>query len=281
MTRAMAFLAARSLPGGRPVPGEEGAPVLRPRLPTRYDPAAPEADPATPTPVVAERAPPPPPLPRPAGPPPVPHPGAGRAGDPVLPRGDRPPAGPEPRSPATAAAEPGTPVQVPAPPPRRASSEPPPRQPRPAPGPEMPEKRDPVVAPVRITQPVPPPPRVAAPPQQEAVTTVRPPGLEAAVSAFPAAPASGRGAAASLPADRPEGPRGAAMPVAATARPVRAPLPPPNRGRVEATAEPRVQVTINRVEIRAAAPAPTPARRVARSAPVMSLDDYLLQRGRT
>jgi hypothetical protein len=54
---------------------------------------------------------------------------------------------------------------------------------------------------------------------------------------------------------------------------------PVHPARVEAAPEPNIQISIGRVEVRAAAPAPVQSRAAKRS-PVMALDDYLDRRNR-
>jgi hypothetical protein len=65
-----------------------------------------------------------------------------------------------------------------------------------------------------------------------------------------------------------------------TAPPPRDPMQAREQSATIAAAPPRVQVTIGRLEIRAATAQPAPPRRQAKPTPAMSLDDYLTDRGK-
>ncbi len=63
-------------------------------------------------------------------------------------------------------------------------------------------------------------------------------------------------------------------------QPLRASMPAREPSAAIAAAPPRVQVTIGRLEIRAATAQPEPPRHQAKPPPAMSLDDYLTDRGK-
>jgi hypothetical protein len=295
MTDVMAYFAARSLRGGHRAPAEDGAatPVLRPRLPSRYEAMAP--------------------------------PEAGAAGDVAgedafldvepRPRHGAPVAESAPTAEPAKFAAPAPPAaalmpRAAATPPHRIAAAPapplqPPRVDR-EPGPDdlalsLPHPgvaaANAIAAPPPSLRPVPsadPPPARAAP-RSDAVTGRQPP---------PPAPSETGDAPDRRPNRTPTGgiapaPSPPLAPVlAAVGAPPRegrlarvaiasqhlgnTPQPPPARPRDtvigRSPAAPRIEVTIGRIEIRAAS-SPAPPRTAPRPPP-MSLDDYLAKRAR-
>jgi hypothetical protein len=291
MTNVLAYLAARSLPGVQRVPADDGTPMplLHPRLPSRYETGG--TDLSIPTQDLehedtpAEAAPPmrrEPPRPEQA------PQAEGSKAPPKQPAAEvRPPADasdePVPRRPAPAAqAEPGAvrhADQAASPAPSRAAElkrgDPAPATPRVprAMAPARPEQES--ERPRDRQEPRRPAPRetTADRRRMQASDVATPPAQDAARPApapvpIPAAPAQAAGTLrlSSVIPRQADTPRGAT-----SAR---------DAAEVLAAAPPRVQVTIGRLEIRAASIEPPPTRRPAPRAPSMSLDDYLADRSK-
>jgi nicotinate-nucleotide--dimethylbenzimidazole phosphoribosyltransferase len=284
MTNVMAYFAARSLRGSHNPPAEDGTavPALRPRLPSRYEGA--EASTASDIaredafvewgrePLPAASVPEPPALPQP-----------GASGTP-------PPPQAVPRDGETSRREapPPEPAHLPVPPDReRGSDHVAAAPPEPAAAAEITEAVSPVApqrpAPMAVPPRLPEDPRHGALARQERPPTI---AVEADHARRPApehVPAERVASRQPLPqASAPVAAplrAGLAFPVVpAMPRPADTPQTPPRqRERVAEKAPARVQVTIGRIEIRAASAPAQP--RIPPRPPSMSLDDYLAKRG--
>jgi hypothetical protein len=291
MTNVMAWLAARSLRGTQTAPADDGAPMpaVRPRLPNRYERDAAQApaqdleredDYTEAVPV---------PVPRRDALPSVPE----RRVDP-----EQPPARPRAMlSPPVEASDQhallhqqpkaqSEPVAKNRPDLTTAPAQPPPAavHPKNQPAslqPIVPQATVPTAPPVLDSTPQDgrdrPPPRPAPRDQFEgsarmqertAIDPVAPPLSVRPIlaPAVPPAPVSG------VVRVSPATPRQAA--------PLRDPKPTRDQSATLAAAPPRVQVTIGRLEIRAATAQPAPSRQPAEPTPAKSLDDYLADRGK-
>jgi hypothetical protein len=291
MTNVMAYFAARSLRRGGNPSAEDGTavPALRPRLPSRYEGAeAQEASAANDfaredafvewgrEPHPAASVPEPPALPQPgvSG---TPAPPQGVPRDSEISRREAPPQAPA-QSPARSDRERSSDHVAAAPPKPTASAEvtaavSPVAQPRPAP--------------IAVPLPLPKDPRHVALASQERRPTISLEANHARRLAPEHAPTERVASRQPQPLPQASAPvaaplrAGLAFPVVpATSRPADTPQAPPRqRERVaeKGPASPRVQVTIGRIEIRAAS-APAQPRTQPRP-PSMSLDDYLAKRG--
>jgi hypothetical protein len=293
MTNVMAYLAARSLPGVQSVPADDGTPMplVRPRVPSRYETEG--ADLSIPTQDLEHKALPAEPAPamrrqatRPIGEPqaeskaPPKQPGAAvrRSADASV--------EPAPRRRVSAAqAEPGAvrrADQAAPPAPSRAaelkSGDPTPTTPsvpraatpaRPRPpeyeSGEAPDRQGPRrLAPRETTED-----RLRTQASGDATTTQEAARPAPAPAPIPAAPPAQAAGALRLPS---------VVPRQADTR--RGPAHARDAAEALAPAPPRVQVTIGRLEIRAASIEPPPTRRSEPPAPSMSLDDYLANRAK-
>jgi hypothetical protein len=254
-------------------PGESPAVLLQPRPLARFEPTAPagwdaltfsaESSPAEPPPPAPGA--PPPPLAPPDYRSPIPMTPAGHAPDPGLATG----LSPKPQPPPPAARDqqqpqtPGGPLAKPAPAPLAA----PPLTPQPPLAPPAGDGARPSRPPIE--------------PNPAEISTTTPPGVQPALTILPESERlASSPAPTSDPADRLPAHLEPALPPPRTGRlqpalpaPPEAPAPPP-----AAPPDPVINVTIGRVEIRAAAPAPAPERRPRPEPPVLSLDDYLRRR---
>jgi hypothetical protein len=291
MTHVMAYFAARSLRGGGNPPAEDGTavPALRPRLPSRYEGAEPQeasaaSDFAREDAFVEWRR--------------EPRPAASVSEPPVLPQPGAPgtPAPPEapPRDGETSRREapPHAPAQSAARSDReRGSDHVAAAPPNPAAAAEITAAVSPAApqppAPMAVPPPLPKDPRHGALARQERPPTIP---VEADHARRPApehAPAERVARRQPQPLPQASAPvaaplrAGLAFPVVpATPRLAdspQAPLRQRERVAEKGPASPRVQVTIGRIEIRAAS-APAQPRTQPRL-PSMSLDDYLAKRG--
>ena len=287
----MTYFAARSLRGGRNVPGEDGVAMLalRPRLPSRYETIKPQEAGAA----------------------------SDIAGEELFPEAESVPrraaptleqaaiAAPEeaatPAAPAAAVSRDtvtprrAEPPRMPARPPARADRGrgPDPAAPTP-PRPEASAETAAAVAPLSRPWPAPPtnPPPVAEEPRSEAAPRRErpPPSLHESgdatgqrqdrepmdsIAPKPPQPVPPAGAAVAAPLRESIALRVApALPrLGDGAHP---PLRPRDTGMEKAPASPRIEVTIGRIEIRATT-IPAPPRKASRP-PSMSLDDYLAKR---
>ena len=279
MNRLLAQLAARSLGAKEP-----GVPILRPRLPSLYEPA-PDDGPAAAGPLSLEID--------------AEAPETGRRTAPPLnpPRPDlAPPMEPDQGLSAVVAGK-----QRAAPAPARANAAAPREKaeeifssaPRVRIGPEPPPVAPPAaVRPPARPTPETPPPGASRPTEARETPHAPHSSRDAAPAQAPVAVEMRQAAPAPVPVPPPRAPsaipavaarivdRAAGPPPPAVAAP-REKWPPEPRGAPRPEAQQRVQVTIGRIEIRAAAAAQPPPAPPPRPKPAMSLDDYLARRERS